>query len=69
MLALGFLILSTGFVVTLLMALWKMITKDWENQELTAMSVLNLFKWPILFFLLFLLFIIFGVPYLEGLSE
>jgi len=68
MVALGFLIFSSGFVISLIMALWKMINHDWGDQKLTGASVINLFKLPLLFFVLFVLFIIYGVPYLEGLE-
>jgi len=65
MIPLGFLLFSSGFVVTLLMALWKMINGDLGDEKMTAGSVIRLFKWPLVFLVLFILFIAFGVPYLE----
>jgi len=66
MVALGFLIFSSGFVITLVMALWKMLTHDWDNEKFTGASVIKHFKLPLLFFVLLLLFIVYGVPYLEA---
>jgi len=48
------------------MALWKMLTHDWDNEKFTGASVIKHFKLPLLFFVLLLLFIVYGVPYLEA---
>lgn len=68
MLALGFLLLGGAFVATLLKALWDLISKDMEGKKFTGSSVISHFKWPLIFFVLFILFIVYGVPFLEGRS-
>jgi hypothetical protein len=65
MISLGFLFFGGGFVVTLLKAIGKLLTKDWEQEKFSALSVVNLFKWPLIFFVLMCLFIAYGIPYLE----
>ena len=61
-----FLVLSTGFVVTLLMALMKMLGKDWDKEPFTGASVFSLFKLPLLFFLFFVIFVMVILPKMEG---
>lgn len=68
MVSLGFLLFGGGFVVTLLKALGKVLTTDWDKEKFSAVSVLNLFKWPLIFFVLLCLFIAYGIPYAEQIQ-
>lgn len=65
MIPLGFLLLGGAFVATLLNALWTMISKDWGDEPLTAGSIFQLFKWALLSLVLLILFIAYGIPFLE----
>jgi len=65
MVSLGFLFFGGGFVVTLLKAIGKMLTTDWDKEKFSAASVLNLFKWPLIFLVLLCLFIAYGISFLE----
>lgn len=66
MIPLGFLILGGAFMATLLKALWDMINKEWGDKKFTGLSIINHFKWPLIFLILFVLFIAYGIPFLEG---
>lgn len=68
MISLGFLFFGGGFVATLLKSLGKLLSTDWDQEKFSAASVLNLFKWPLIFFVLMCLFIAFGIPYLEQME-
>ena len=61
-----FLILSTGFVVSLLWALLQMMNKDWGQEPFSGKSVISLFKFPLFFFICFALFVMWILPIMEN---
>jgi len=63
---LGFLILSLGIVITLFSSVFKLINFDFEKEPMSAKVIYKIFRLPILFFLLFILFIAVGIPMIEG---
>lgn len=66
MIPLGFLILSTAFVITLIMSIMKLLNTDWDKEGFSGRAVIDLFKWPLILFVLFILFIAYGIPYFEA---
>lgn len=66
MVPLLFLVISTAFIVTLIQSVLNLLNYDWEGKESDAKSILSIFKWPILIFVLFILFIAFGISLIEG---
>ncbi len=67
MVSIGFLVFGGGFVITLLKSIGKVLTTDWDKETFSAGSVLNVFKWPLIFFVLLCLFIAYGIPLAEDL--
>lgn len=63
--ALSFLVMSTAFVATLIKSLITMMSTDWDKKKLTGKSILDVFKYPILSFVLLIVFIAFILPILE----
>ncbi len=61
----GFILLGGLFVGSLLKALWNMFTKDWDQEEFSAISILNLLKIPLISLILLVLFIIYLLPHLD----
>lgn len=65
MISLLFLVLGGGFVGTLLQSLMVLIGTNWDKESFTAGKVISVFKWPIFFLIMFVLFIMVGLPYME----
>ena len=63
---LGFLVLSSGIVFTLFGAIFKLINFDFDKEPLSAKVIYKIFRMPIMFFLLLIVFIAFVIPFLEG---
>ncbi len=65
MVPLIFLVISTLFVATLIQSVFKLIGHKWEENGNNGRIIMNIFKWPIILFVLFILFISFGVSFIE----
>jgi len=65
--ALGFLIFSSAIVITLIQSIFKLLNFDFDKNPLSLKVIYTIFRLPILFVLLFVLFIVYGVPFLEEL--
>ena len=64
--ALSFLVLSTTFVVTLIIALMKMLNLKWDKDQINGWALDKHFKAPLLTFIAFIVFIFFVIPILEA---
>lgn len=64
--ALGFLFIGGAFVYTLLKSIMALLEFGMKTQKVEAQNMskvfLNMFKWPLISFVVLLLFIIFVVP-------
>lgn len=61
-----FLVLSCAFIATLFIALFKTFAEDWGDGTNMGKRLLNLYKWPILIFIAFLIFVMVILPRMEG---
>ncbi len=61
-----FLVLSTGIVVTLFTSVFKLMNFDFEKEPMSTKVIYKIFRLPLLFFLLLIMFIAVGIPMLEG---
>ncbi len=66
MIPLLFLVLSSGFVITLIQSVLKLVEFEWDKEGKNGPRILDIFKMPILFLFLFILFVWLGIPFLEG---
>jgi len=57
-----FLVLSCGFVGTLIMSIFKLIGHNWTDADKMGGQILNMFKWPLIFFVLFLIWVLVVLP-------
>jgi len=57
-----FLVLSTAFIATLFMGLFKMLSQQWSDTENMGKQLLHLFKWPLIIFVMFVIFVMVILP-------
>jgi len=63
-----FLILSTGFVVTLLMGIMKLLSQDFKNADSLGSRILKIFRTPLIILIVFTIFLLFILPRLEEMA-
>ncbi len=66
MIPLIFLLISTAFIVTLLRSVFSLLGHSWEEDGNNAKTLILMFKWPIIMFILFIVFIAVGIPFIES---
>lgn len=64
--ALGFVFIGGAFLYGLLKSIGKMLMTDWDQESFTASKVISIFAIPIALFVFLILFIVYGIPMLEG---
>ena len=61
-----FLVLGGLFIMTTIKGLFSLMSTDHDEQSFTGGMMFSLFKVPLLCFLLLMIFVIWGIPYLEA---
>ena len=64
--ALVFLFAGGGFVYSLLSGLFKLMNYDFGKDGLTGSTIFSIFKLGIICLVVLILFIMFGIPFLEA---
>jgi len=59
---LGFLVLSIAFMATLIRALIRLFSHDYDTEPFSARLIFRFFLWPLITLVLFLLFVAYVVP-------
>ena len=63
--ALGFLVFGCLFMATLFRSLFQLFNHDWDTVGFSGMEVIKIMKWPIISFILLILFIAYGLPLIK----
>ncbi len=64
--SLVFLIVGGAFVLTLFKGLFGLLSFNWSEEDNNGRRIISLFKWPLLCFAVLMIFIIWGIPYLDA---